>query len=793
MKKNAPVQDHSGMHAVIQVLLIFLLFSACSQQPERVKWIAGDKINIDLDSLYINVQVLEENVLHIYVGRDGAVKRMQSLAVSNEPGRTVPFKVRQQGNAILLQTEAIIMRTNLETGASFITDLKGNVLLKERKCPQLKSTVVHDDEGYEVEQFFRFSDTEAIYGFGQHQDGIMNYRGKSVDLYQHNMKVAVPVMVSSRGYGIFWDHYCYSRFDDGETGCFWSELVDGLDYYFIYGPEPDEVVGGIRRVTGQAPLYPKWVYGFIQSRARYETQEEVLQIVREYRRREVPLDVIVQDWQYWPGSWGAKEFDRQRYPDPEGMMDELHNELNAHLLISIWPCLEPGSRDFDEMYEAGFLYPSEGRYYYDPFHPEARELFWKQTKTGLFDHGVDAWWADATEPEINGWETDLDDYKSMMKPAIGSAARYLNAYSLMQAKGLYEGQRSVTADKRVFIMTRSAFAGQQRYGAATWSGDVSATWETFRKQISAGLNFTITGIPYWTSDIGAFFVTDHEWFRDGHFPKGVEDPEYREFFVRWYQFGAFCPLFRVHGAQTPREIWHFGDRGDPCYDIQVKYDKLRYRLLPYIYSMAGMITHEHYTMMRPLMMDFRYDTKVHDIDDQYMFGPSFMVCPVTAPDVKSRPVYLPECEGGWYDFWTGRHFPGGQAVEAFTDLETLPLFVKSGSIIPMGPHMQYSTEKPPDPLELRIYPGTDGYFALYEDEGDNYNYENGQSSTIQFAWKQKPAELIISHIAGSFPGMLSKRVFKIVRVTEGKGVGLEPEENSIEVKYQGMEYSLKIN
>ncbi len=767
--------------------------ASCNQLPERVERLSGQELSIDLDSMETRVEIIDEGIVHVFVSRKGSVRRKESLTRIIKSPEESKFRVIQKGNEILVQTSRIEMKTSLETGATVFTDRNGKILLKEPRAPGIMNTTVTGDTGFQVRHWLEFSEDEALFGFGQHQNGIMNYRGKSVELYQQNMEVAIPVMISSKGYGIFWDHYCYSRFEDEHHGCFWSELVDGLNYYFIYGPESDGVVAGIRKLTGTAPMFPKWAYGFIQSRARYETQEEILGIVREYRKREVPLDVIVQDWQYWPDGWGAKEFDSLRYPDPKEMLDELHTDLHAHLLISVWPCFEKGSRDFEEMNKAGFLYPSNSRCYYDPFNPAASELYWKQAKRGLFDYGVDAWWADATEPEINGWDTGPDDYRKRMKPFLGSGARYMNAYSLMHTKGLYEGQRSVTKEKRVFILTRSAFTGQQRYAAATWSGDVSATWDVFRDQIAAGLNFSITGIPYWTSDIGAFFVNDKDWFRHGEFPGGVEDPEYREFFIRWYQFGAFCPLFRVHGAQTPREIWYFGEQGDPDYDIQVKYNRLRYRLMPYIYSLAGMVTLDDYTMMRPLVMDFPSDTEALNIDDQYMFGPAFMVCPVTVPGAISREVYLPVQPGGWYNFWTGNHFEGGQSIDAKADLETLPLFVRAGSILPMGPGMQYTSEKPEDPIELRIYTGADGKFLLYEDEGDNYNYENGQSSLIPLAWNAGEDKLTIENRRGDYNGKLKERSFRIVKVNDGTGVGLNPEQKHIEIKYLGNAYSLKLD
>ena len=758
-------------------MFFFLItgISSCELKPENLLEQSDHEVVFSFDSVYLKIRVIDENIFNIRYHYVDVKIEDESLSCIAFTPVNIDWDIKNSVKYISLITDKTEIRINKKTTAvSFYSD-EGKILLKE--VDQLPRSMVPvsygGDMAFSVKQYFILKEDEAIYGFGQHQQGIMNWRGYSVDLFQHNMEVAIPVMISSEGYGIFWDNYSLSRFEDGECTSFWSEVADGIDYYFIYGPEVDQIVSGIRKLTGQVPLFPKWAYGLIQSKARYTTQQEVINTVAEYRKRNVPLDVIVQDWLYWPDSWGAKEFDRNRYPDPVAMIDQLHNQYNVHILISVWPCLEPGSRDYTEMDSAGFLYPAEVRRYYDVYHPKARELYWEQAKRGLFDYGVDAWWADATEPEINGWETDIDDYKTMMKPSTGSAARYLNTYSLMQAKGLYEGQRSVTSDKRVFILTRSAFTGQQRYAASTWSGDVSASWEVFKNQIPAGLNFSITGIPYWTSDIGAFFINSHEWFRNGKFPEGVKDPAYHEFFVRWYQFGTFCPLFRVHGAQTPREIWYFGEPGDSAYDIQLKFDNLRYRLMPYIYSLAGMVTHEDYTIMRPLVMDFRYDSAVYDISDQYMFGPAIMACPVVQAGVDTRNVYLPEWEGGWFDFWTGIHFNGGQWISADAPFDIMPLFVRAGSIIPMGPFIQYAMEKTTDSIELRIYPGRDGEFILYEDEGDNYNYEKGAYCRIAFKWNERNQELKISDPEGRFKGMPVERVINLVIVEKNHGIGID--------------------
>ncbi len=769
------------LRRIVRCVIVFLFLTAgiigCNSTNSEKVDIQGDHITIRLDSLTLDLGIIRPDLLNVRYFVTGSNPEFRSLSCIERSGSQVEYTVQTKNDLLTVNTGRLKIRVNLTDGSIGYFDDQDKPVFSEinGKSKELKTNIAGKDTGYSVTHRFNLSPDEAIYGFGQYQDGNMNRRGKEIKLFQHNMQVALPVMISSAGYGIFWDNYSYSTFTDKPDSStqFRSEMGDGLNYYFIYGPSTDSIISGIRQITGRVPMFPKWSFGFIQSKARYTDKKEIMNAVRKFRRLQVPLDLIVQDWQYWhEGWWGDKEYDPERFPDPGQMISDIHQKYNCHYMISIWPCLEPGSRDYEQLDSAGFLYPGNGRRYYDPFNPEARKLYWKQTNNGLFRYGVDAWWCDATEPEINGWETTVADYKSMMKPAIGSSTRYLNAYSLMQSECIYQGQRKTTDEKRVFNLTRSAFTGQQRYGAATWSGDVSANWQVFHNQIPAGLNFCITGIPYWTTDIGAFFVNDKEWFRQGQFPEGVLDPKYHEFFVRWYQYGAFSPLFRVHGAQTPREIWNFGKKGDWAYDIQVKFNNLRYRLLPYIYSVAGSITQDDYTIMRPLIMDFPEDKNIRNIDDQYMFGPAFLVNPVTTPGAKVREVYLPESAGGWFDFWTGEHHPGGHTITAAAPIDILPLFVRAGSIVPTGPFLQYSSEKKADPLEIRIYPGKDGSFTLYEDEGDNYDYEKDRFSLITFQWKDRDKMLKISERKGSFTGMVQNRTFNIVVVHKKKGTAV---------------------
>lgn len=621
---------------------------------------------------------------------------------------------------------------------------------------------------------------EALYGLGSHEEGMMNLRGQHQYLYQQNMKVVVPVLVSTRGYGILFDSYSLMTFHDDAFGSYlWTDVDDEMDYYFIYGPEFDQIVQAVRALTGKAALLPRWAFGYLQSKERYVSQTELIDVVKEYRKRGLPLDCIVQDWKSWPQDlWGQKTLDPERFPDPRGMMTELH-QMHSRLMISIWPNMNPGGDNWREMRTQGYLLGNGGTY--DAFQDEARELYWKQANDGLFAHGIDAWWCDCTEPFQADWMgAHKPEPEERLRINTAEAKRYLdpeyiNAYSLLHSQGIYEGQRKASTDKRVVNLTRSAYGGQQRYGTITWSGDVSATWGTLRRQVADGLNFCVTGLPYWTTDIGAFFVKNDPklWFWNGDFDLGVEDMGYRELYVRWFQYGTFLPMLRSHGTDTPREIWRFGNPGDPMYETLVKFLRLRYRLLPYIYSLAGMTTQCDYTMMRALPFDFRADLATYNIADQYMFGPAFLVNPVTEPMYfaagsqvidnvsRTRPVYLPS-GSDWYDFWTGQRFAGGQTILSDAALDTMPLYVRSGSIVPIGPDITYADEQPNARLDLRIYPGQSGSFTLYDDEGDNYNYEQGHFATIKLAWNDDTRSLTIHERQGSYPGMPHAREFRIV-------------------------------
>lgn len=739
------------------------------------------------------IQIYSDDVIQVIGLPTDAPTELTSLIARPPNGAQTPFEVAENTSEIQIKTKTLRMTIQKDDGTVVFKDAKGNCLLREG-LRQITPVVVLDEEVNHIKQAFLWANDEALYGLGQHQEGVFNWRGHYTELFQYNTRAVVPFLLSTKGYGLLWDNYSYTKFDDTRYGSYlWSEVGDGIHYYFVYGPEPDRVIRNYRDLTGAAPLFPKWAYGYIQSKERYKTQQEIIDIAREYRNRRIPMDALVLDWQYWDqGHWGQKTFNGERFPDPERMMKTLHSDLNTRLMISVWPKMSIRSANYREMMQhPGFLYPTGKSPFYDAFNANARALYWKQANEGIFSKGVDAWWCDATEPELDGWDFNNDAFKREMKPVIGSGARFMNAYSLMHSKGIYENQRLATQDKRVVNLTRSAFAGQQKYATITWSGDIVATWDVFKNQIPAGLNFCMSGLPYWTTDIGGFFVQSAEvgelghgeWFRNGDFDGGIEDDGFKELYVRWFQYGTFCPIFRSHGTDISREIWRFGEPGHWAYDALLKFDNLRYRLMPYIYSTAWKVTSDGYTLMRGLMMDFT-DPHVYDIDDQFMFGSAFMVSPVTKPDIPFRIVYLPE-GSDWYHFWTGEKYSGGQTLPVPTPMDEIPVFVKEGSIVPMGPFIQYATEES-DFLELRIYPGADGQFTLYEDENDNYNYEKGLYSTIDFNWDDKNRTLVIEDRKGSFPNMIRERVFHVILVNENQGSGLEITEKPDQtVEYKG--------
>ena len=587
----------------------------------------------------------------------------------------------------------------------------------------------------------------------------------------------------------------------------WSEMTQQLDYYFIAGESMDDVISGYRTLTGKARIMPRWAMGFWQSRERYTCQDEILGALKEFRRRQIPIDNIVQDWSYWPqDAWGSHDFDLARFPDPKGMIDEIHR-LNAHVMISVWPKFYASTDHYKQFDENGWMYqlaitdsirdwigPGYLGSFYDAYSEGARKLFWKQMKEKLYVLGIDAWWMDASEPNIRDC-TDLQYRKDLCGPtALGSSTEYFNAYALMNAEAIYDGQRGDNPDTRVFLLTRSGFAGLQRYSTATWSGDIATRWEDMKAQITAGMNFAMCGIPYWTMDIGGFCVENryvdgyNVWKRTG--AVNADMKEWQELNARWFQFGAFCPLYRAHGQYPLREIWEIASENQPAYKSMVYYTKLRYRLMPYIYSMAGATWLNDYTIMRPLVMDFTADANVNDIDDQFMFGPALMINPVTTYGARSREVYFPE-GSGWYDFYTGKFLQGGQTATVDAPYERVPIFVRAGSILPVGPEMQYADEKKAENIVLYVYQGADGDFTLYEDENTNYNYEKGAYATIPMHYDEAAGELTIGARQGEFDGMLAERTFTLISVSKNSPHAF-PFDRGIPVKYSGKEIKVKI-
>ncbi|HVO72936.1 MAG TPA: TIM-barrel domain-containing protein [Ignavibacteriaceae bacterium] len=800
---------------IITSLLFVFIITSDAQSFKKTEF----GIKSTVDSVEIEIQFYSPSIVRVLKSPQGKAFIKKSLSVIKTPQK-INIDIKQVGDHLILKSENLQANLNLGSGKIFFSSPKGEQLLSEKESGAVFTDF--SDAGvktFTVTQSFILDKDEAIYGLGQQQQGKMVQRNLKLHMVQGNTDDYVPFFVSQKGYGLFWDNYSPTLFEDNpESTSFKSDVGDCIDYYFMNGGNADGVIAQMRDLTGQVPLFPLWTYGYFQSKERYKSQDETVGVIKKYRELGVPLDGIIQDWQYWGNNylWNAMEFLNADFYDPQKMINDVHN-LNAHMIISIWNSFGPQTKQFKELKKIGALldfitwpasgsdkwppnmdYPSGVRVY-DPYNPEARDIYWKYLNTGIFSLGMDGWWMDSSEPDhMQFKDSDFDN-----KTYLGSFRKVRNAFPLMTVGGVYDHQRSVTSDKRVFILTRSAFAGQQRYAANTWSGDVVASWNALRNQISAGLNLSLCGIPYWNSDIGGFFLWNYK--------KKLEDPDYVELYTRWIQFGAFCPMMRSHGTDAPREIYQFGKKGEKIYDAIEKTINLRYLLLPYIYSTSWDVTANQSSMMRALVMDFAEDKKALNINDQYMFGKSLLVCPVTKPmyskkiingndtslvsdfsAVKNEEVYLPK-EAEWYDFWTGEKYNGGQIINKASPIDIIPLFVKAGSIVPIGPEVQYATEKTWDSLELRIYEGADGKFTLYEDENDNYNYEKGIYSTITFIWNDAGKILTIGERKGSFPGMLEDRKFNIVRVARNKGTGMKTVNKfDREVIYTGKKIAVKM-
>ena len=768
----------------------------------------------EADGTKVQVEFITPSIVHIVKGQP-----TKSLVVTAKPENVA---VTQKGNT--WTSSKLTVKLNPETQSLTFMTSKGKVLLKESGWSLKRK----DIDFFEVSQTFQLDKNEAIYGLGTIQNGKMNRRGEKKRMEQSNLEDFQNVLQSIKGWGIYWENYSPTLFEDNADGMsFTSEAGQGIDYYFMYGGSADGVIALMRQLTGDVPMFPLWTYGYWQSKERYKTAAETEGIVDQYRVLNVPLDGIIQDWQYWGSNylWNAMDFLAEDFSNGKQMIDNVHKK-HAHFMISIWASFGPMTQQFRELDEKGLLMPFEtwpqsgishvwppimkypsGVKVYDAFHPEARAIYWKYLKT-LYDYGCDAWWMDSTDPDFfNPKESDYEH-----KVYGGTWRSQRNAFPLETVRGIYQSQRKDDKGKRIFIMTRSSFAGQQHYGSNMWSGDVNSSWDMLRKQVPAGLSFSLTGNPNFNTDIGGFFCGSYNTRGGGSAPK---NPQFQELYVRWMQYGLFCPVFRSHGADAPREIWQFGKKGEPVYDAIEKQIRLRYRLIPYLYSTAWQVTSNNDSYMRPLFSDFAADQRVWDMTDEFMFGRSILACPIVNPqyteekiirtdamtgwdrreesgkrneergminwtETKTAKKYLPK-GAKWYDFWTNQLYNGGQDVTLQTTLDRVPMFVRAGSILPLGPEMQYVGEKAWDNLEMRIYPGADAKFTLYEDEGDNYNYEQGYYSNIIFTWTDRSRTLHISARQGGYKGMLLDRKFTLVL----------PDGTSRTIDYNGNETSVR--
>lgn len=913
----------------IHVLFFFigLMFCGCTNNSTSFVQIENG-VEISTQKLNVRVQFYSENIARIIKWSPDGQAEKHTLSVIEQKVPKLNIIFLETSKFFVLKSSELSLKINKSSGNIEYQTVSGDRILTEQGMPQFSPVVYDGDSGFTVQQNFQLTADEGIYGLGQHQSGLFNYRNNEVVLVQSNTEAVNPFLISTMNWGILWDNYSKTVIKDSEQGTsIWSDMGNNIDYYFIHGENMDSVIHGYRVLTGKAPMYGKYAYGYWQSKEHYDTQAELMSVAEKYRKLKIPIDNMIQDWDYWNGNqnWGGMFFDKTLFPEPKQMCDRLH-EMNFHIIISIWPAIGPNTEFYKDMLQRGYLYKPvgwAGFKYYDAYNPEASKLYWQYLRTGIYSKGLDGWWMDSTEPDVvNALTKGATEYelKKMGSNYLGSFARYLNPYSLVMTGEMYKYWRNETSDRRAYILTRSTFAGQQRYAATTWSGDIGANWDVYRNQISAGINHSMSGIPYWTFDIGAFVLGAYE----GVFCYGGKDPAYQELYNRMFQLGAFTPIFRSHGSETPREIWEMGEFTESL----IKFDNLRYRLMPYIYSLAWKTTNDDYTIMRGLPMDFTSDKNTFNIDDQFMFGPAIMVCPVTeymyhtppqasvlvgskyfktndgktglqakyfrdpnykilgaekvdsninvfwytgrpayvtdsmysirwegklvpgetgkhqfhmkcfdakriildgkqlpivyasteqytalvelvagkeysfvvetenrstgaarmqlfwktpsifaleskkAEKEKTREVYLP-ANSSWVDFWTGKRYDGGQKQKFDAPKDQIPLLIKAGSIIPMGPFIEYSTQKPADPIELRIYTGADGSFTLYEDENDNYNYEKGIYATINFVWNDSENELTIDKRQGRFPGMIEKRTIKVVLVKEGIGTGVE--------------------
>ncbi|MDE7349559.1 MAG: DUF5110 domain-containing protein, partial [Muribaculaceae bacterium] len=767
------------------------------------------------------IDFITPDIVRVRWTPDGTVTD-NATGVCIYPHANVDVEKTKSGSMTIYRSDSLEVSVDSKGGVTFFDPIEKRILLKEsvnvpRKFEKVaQEKITYDESSAHMEETangkvtvkdvlrkdtigmkqrfaitFDMSANEAIYGLGQQMEDYVNLLGKTLYLTQHNLKVFIPMLVSTAGYGLLFDAGCSMIFDSKNKGQgMWigenssgyettltMEAANTVDYYFIKGAIPENVVEGYRYLTGNVAMMPRYIFGYVQSKERYVSSEDIVNTLKEYRRRHVPIDVIVQDWNYWPQGWGYMKMNRDYYPDPKALADSVH-AYDAKLMVSIWanPQYCPEEEDFRSK---GLMLEHS---VYDAFSPEGRDLYWKYANDEFFSNGFDCWWCDSSEPLDGDWNQmpepengrpySWNDHErrwrlndAVLSEALGAERACL--YSLNHAKGIYEHQRAETDRKRVVNLTRSSYAGQQRYATASWNGDTYASWDSFKKQIPGGINYFATGSPYWTTDIGCFFVKSNpRWFQKGEFPEGVKDDAYKEFYTRMFQWGTFLPILRSHGTETPREIWHFGEEGTPYYDAIRDMINLRYSMLPYIYSMADAQTRSGFSMVRPLAFDFPKDRKVYDIKDQYMFG-DIMACPVTDPGVDSRDVYLP-AGADWYDFWTGKRFAGGEKISAEAPLNRLPLFVKAGSIIPTTEVVEYSAASAGKPLTIDIYPGKEAEFTLYDDDGETYDFEKGEYTRIKMTWDDNKNELTIADAEGTYPEAPATRKMTIRKGDKSK-------------------------
>lgn len=723
-----------------------------------------------LDKGLMKIVICKDDIIEVKYTIFNQFNDKPSLVVNNK-WTYGNYNITENKSGYIITTSRLKVLINKATNAITYTDLNGKEIASETQSSNKTITpaTIAGINTYNISTSFNSPKDEAVYGLGCHPTDSLsiNYKGRNQDMAIKYMTGAIPVLLSTKGYGLMWDNYSASNFYGAEADNtqfkYVSESGKQVDYYFFYGPDFDKIINLYRIATGKAPMYPKWAFGLFQSQDRYLTQEEVLSVKDGYRKNHIPVDVIVQDWYYWdPFPIGVHVMNPDRYPDPKKMVAELH-KANIKGMISIWPVFGKGTKNFDALQKIGGLtsitwdnvVTHTFDTYYDAHNPKAREMYWDQARDSLVKrYDWDAWWVDQCEPD-NG---TLLDERRKANFSIGKGIDYFNTYSLEHSKGIYGGWRRDIPNKRAFFLIRQSFAGEQRNAATLWSSDIFCGFGAFKSQVPQGINACASGIPYWTSDIGGYqyYWKAPDWSK----------PEFRELFTRWFQFGTFCPIFRIHGKGERALFSNNWDAETKA--TLLKYDKLRYRLLPYIYSLAGKTTFDNYTMMRSLAFDFRGDENIQSIPDQYMFGPAFLVNPVTTQGDKSRSVYLPKA-ADWYDFWTGKKLNGGQTLQADAPIATMPLYVRAGSIVPMGPEVEYATQKTNKVIELRIYPGANGQFKFYEDQNDTYNYEKGQYSTFNITWNDKTRTISISDTKGSFPGMLKQRTFNVVLVNGEHG------------------------